>query len=182
LALRQKNWEPSGSQSQKKANSKIGETMKNVLMPKAITLGLALMLLTTLAQAQSGSGQSSAENRTSPPISLPVVQAQPAVEQEPDLSKDGIQPALGSGAYTTYFTLHNDGYLYIWCPDSRINSNSRVFVAASEYSDLPTHRFLGSAHFDLQNIVPANGGVSVLLNTNWTSFPINIRLDVLVDP
>jgi hypothetical protein len=152
--------------------------MKNMLKPKSIALGLALMLLTTLAQAQSGSGQSSVETQTSPPTRLPVVQAKPA-----DLSKGGVQTeSLGSGSFTEYFTLRNDGYLLIWCPDWRINENSRVFVAASEYSDLPWHRFVGSAHFDLQNIQPANGGVNVLLNTNWTAFPINIRLDVLVDP
>ena len=164
--------------------------MKNMLHPKSIVLGLGLMLLTTLAQAQSASGQISAEHQTSPPIEsqtnsptpFTFVQAKPGTEQGQNLSKDGVLPALGLGSYSTYFTLRSDGYLVIWCPDSRINSNSRVFVAASEYSDLPWNRFIGSAHFELQNIQPTNGGVNVLLNTNWTAFPINIRLDVLVDP
>ena len=149
--------------------------MKHIMRPKAIPLGLALMLLTTLAQAQFSSGQDNVETQTTPPTTLPVVQAKPSGD-------DVKSESLGSGSYSTYFTLRNRGYLLIWCPDSRIRSNSRVFVAASEYSNVPSNRFVGSAHFVLQNIQPANGGVRVLLNTNWTAFPINIRLDVLVDP
>jgi hypothetical protein len=169
-----KSGSPAVPELKRKEIRKGEETMQHTARRKAITVGLAMMLLTSFGQAQSSSAQSTGEMKTSPATSLPVTQAKP--------SGEGIQSALGWGSYSTYFTLRSYGYLLIWCPDSRINSNSRVFVSASEYSDIPSHRFVGAAHFVLQNIQPANGGVVVLLNTNWTAFPINIRLDVLVDP
>ena len=34
----------------------------------------------------------------------------------------------------------------------------------------------------IHNIIPYNGYVVVLVDTGWTAYPINIRLDLLVDP
>jgi hypothetical protein len=57
-----------------------------------------------------------------------------------------------------------------------------VFAAVSEYSTDPQHRFLGSAIMTVHNVVPNNGYVVVDIDTGWTAFLINVRVDLFVDP
>jgi len=159
--------------------------MKNRPKLKSIALGLALMLLmvlTTLGQAQTSADRPSS-NQTSadqPSSLLPLTleSAEAAQVTEPGLSKNGI-PLAPVTAYCLYRTY---GQPVLRCNWGAINANSRVFAAASEYNTGPTDRFLGAAHFTIHNIIPHNGYVEVLLDTGWSAFPINVRLDLLVDP
>jgi hypothetical protein len=91
-------------------------------------------------------------------------------------------PFLSPGSYSTYCTYRTWGAGPFYCWDPGINANSRVFAAVSEYSTDPQHRFLGNAWMTIHNIIPNNGYVTVVVDTGWTAFPINIRLDLLVDP
>jgi hypothetical protein len=158
--------------------------MRNKVVPKALLwVALALLVAPTVSAQEIGSDLSSDPSQATTADKggrkFKVVEAKPGEENEHGVSPD----SLGTGSFSTYFTLRNDGFLQIWCGDSRINANSRVFAAVSEYSDIPTHRFVGSANrMEVLNIVPAAGGVTVMVDTHWTAFPINLRLDVLVDP
>jgi hypothetical protein len=152
-------------------------TMRNIL----ITLGLALMLLTTLGQAQTSADQPSS-NQTSadqPSSLLPltVESAEAAQVTEPGLSTNGNQLPPVVTAYCLY---RSYGYGVFRCNWGVINANSRVFAAISEYGTGPTNRFLGAAHMTVHNIIPHNGYVEVLVDTGWSS-PINLRLDLSVD-
>ena len=89
---------------------------------------------------------------------------------------------IGAGSFSTYFTWRGSGSVKLNCGNGNIRSNSRVFVAISEYNTEPTvNRFIGAASMSVFNVSPYNGGVVVWINVNWGS-PLNIRLDVLVDP
>jgi len=91
-------------------------------------------------------------------------------------------PLLSSAAFSTYFTWRGNGSVKLNCGNGSINANSRVFAAVSEYNTDPTlNRFIGSSQFQVFNVSPYNGGVIVWLNINWSS-PLNVRLDILVDP
>lgn len=138
---------------------------------KLLILALLLSILVSVGQAQSGDR---ANNQTSG--SLPVKQVTPIGSE-----REVLRP-LGSGAFTAYCLYHTDGYGAFWCWDPSINANSRVFAAISEYSTTPDTRFLGAAHMTIHNIIPFNGGVEVLIDTGWSAFPINLRLDLFVDP
>lgn len=143
---------------------------------KALTLALALLTLASVGYAQSGNltGDQPSARPSGPAVTtnavLPIA-----------TSKDTVPP-LGSGAFSAYCLYRSwyAGSFYCW--DARINANSRVFIAVSEYNTGPTDRFLGAAIMTVHNVVPHNGYVQVYLDTGWTSFPINIRMDLLVDP
>jgi hypothetical protein len=148
------------------------EKLKSV--SKVLSLALMLLMLVTFGYAQS---ENLSDNQPSAPSSAPST-------QKPILPTGSgvIQPALGSGAFTAYCTYRTWGAGPFYCWDSRINANSRVFAAVSEYSTDPQHRFLGAAIMTIHNIIPNNGYVTVDIDTGWTAFPINIRLDLFVDP
>lgn len=143
---------------------------------KALGLALMFLMLVTLGYAQSENLTNSQASASSSPASTmkPIL---------PTGSGKDVLPSLGSGSFTTYCTYRSYGYQEFYCWDSRINFNSRVFAAVSEYHlDLLHDRFLGSADMTVHNIIPFNGGVGVLIDTGWWAYPINIRLDLLVDP
>ena len=148
------------------------------LKPGSKVLGLALMLLMLVTfgytQSQNPSNDQ-ASTSSSPPSALkPILPT--------GSGKDVLPLSLGSGSFSTYCT-YSCGWLRCFhCWDSRIDSNARVFAAVSEYTSLPNQRFLGAAHMTIHNIIPYNGYVEVLIDTGWTAYPINIRLDLLVDP
>jgi hypothetical protein len=63
-----------------------------------------------------------------------------------------------------------------------IRANSRVFVSVSEFqSDAALNRFVGDATIAVYNVAPFNGGFVARLQVSWDS-PLNVRVDVLVDP
>lgn len=94
-----------------------------------------------------------------------------------ELSPDKEAPALAAG----YCTYNINGTFLLTCYWSKINANSHVFVAISEYANgNPADRFIGAAQMTVFNIPPFNGGVTAEVNVNWGS-PLNVRLDVLTD-
>lgn len=142
-------------------------------------LALWLLLSTLCACPIMGWSQTNpSENR----LDLSSSGSSPVKQISPTGSGRNVLPSLSSGAFSTYCLYHTDGFGAFYCWDSGINSNSRVFAAISEYSTTPTNRFLGAAHMTIHNIIPFNGGVKVLIDTGWSAFPINLRLDLLVDP
>lgn len=68
-----------------------------------------------------------------------------------------------------------------------VNRHSDVMVSVTELSqpqgeplDYP---FQGAAIMTIHNVVPQDDGtVKVVVDTGWTDFPINIRLNFVVDP
>ena len=158
-------------------------TFKNAIADFAVNhsrsvraLALWLLLATLCAFPIVGWSQTNPSENPSSSGSSPVKQINPTG------SGRNVLPSLSSGAFSTYCLYHTDGFGVFYCWDSSINANSRVFAAISEYSTTPTNRFLGAAHMTIHNIIPFNGGVKVLIDTGWSAFPINLRLDLLVDP
>ncbi len=91
-------------------------------------------------------------------------------------------PHLSGSSYTNFALWHGNGQVRLTINDPGITADSRVFASPSEYStDARLNRFMGSAIMSIDNIVPANGSVLVLLNVNWGS-PLNVRIDYFVDP
>lgn len=148
------------------------------LKPASAVLSVALMLLMLVAFGYAQS-ENPTDNQASVSSSLPST-FKPIT---PTGSGKGILPLnLGSGSFSSYCTYHTYNQQDLVCWDSRIDSNARVFAAASEYSSLPNQRFLGSAHMTVHNIIPHDGYVEVLVDTGWPYYPINVRVDLLVDP
>ncbi len=108
-----------------------------------------------------------------------VVNAKPAETDH----KDGSQaPKLSAGSFSTYYTWRGSGVVNLNCGNGSINANSRVFASVSEYNTDPTiNRFIGNASMSVSNVAPYNGGVIIKLYVNWNG-PINVRVDVLIDP
>jgi hypothetical protein len=96
----------------------------------------------------------------------------------------GAHPQLSGASFSGYCIYNYAGSnVVVRCWDWRINSNSRVFATLSEYNYLgpESGRFIGAAGMTVHNIVPFNGGVDVWTDVEWGS-PLNVRMDVLVDP
>jgi hypothetical protein len=141
---------------------------KNQQLRPTKMLGLAFtLMLATLGYAQSAV-----------PSSSPRSTQKPILPQ----SSAAVSPSLSFGSFTkscVYKTLGAGAYR---CFDSRITLDARVFAAVSEYSTDPTQRFLGAAWMTVHNVIPQNGYVDVVFDTGWTAWPINVRLDLLIDP
>lgn len=97
-------------------------------------------------------------------------------------SENVSAPTLAAGSFSTYYTWRGSGTVRLNCGNAGINSNSRVFVSISEYNTDPRlNRFMGDATMSVYNVSPYNGGFIARLNVNWSG-PLNVRIDVLVDP
>ena len=116
--------------------------------------------------------------------------AAPSTFAELELHHSGVdQPIAASkgvaavpNAFSTFFTQRYNGAAVGTARHPSINANSRVFVSISEFSANPTaDRFIGSARMAVYNIAPFNGGFKVWTDVSWSS-PLNVRIDVLVDP
>lgn len=151
-------------------------TTKRKLGSKVLNLALTVLMLVAFGYAQS---ENPSNNQASAPSSPPSMVKPIAPTGS---GKDVLPPNLGSGSFSSYCTYHTYNQQDLVCWDSRIDSNARVFAAVSEYSSLPNQRFLGSAHMTVHNIIPHDGYVEVLVDTGWPYYPINVRLDLLVDP
>jgi hypothetical protein len=138
------------------------------LKPARLAFLAALMLITFVAAVIPAAAQES-------PRSLKSAQTAEAVTAKG--SRDVLSPALAA-AYCTYTI---NGTYNLFCNWSRINANSHVVAAISEYANGdPADRFIGDAQMTVHNIAPYNGGVEVQVDVNWGS-PLNVRLDLLVD-
>lgn len=111
------------------------------------------------------------------------------IEHLPKLVEDSGKVAgintknLAPGSFTEYWTWRGNG-VYTKLPfyDSRINSNSRVFVSISEFnSDAQINRFIGDARMAVYNVAPFDGGFLAWVEVSFSS-ALNVRFDVLVDP
>lgn len=93
-----------------------------------------------------------------------------------------VSAQISAATFSTFFTWRGSGSVKLNCGDGRINANSRVFASVSEYNTDPRqNRFVGNASMSVFNVSPYNGGVIVWFTVNWNG-PLNIRIDVLVDP
>lgn len=149
----------------------------------SMTLGLVLIpAMALMGQAQSLVGGQRAEE-PSATQSLPSDQSASLVMAVSGASSPtGTQPQqLGSGSFSGYCLYRTNGARLLTCYSTRINANSRVFAAVSEYSTIPTARFIGSARMRVNNVRPFNGGVQVWADIEWGS-ALNVRMDILVDP
>lgn len=89
---------------------------------------------------------------------------------------------LSASAFSAYFTYRGFGIVRLNCGHPSIQANSRVVAAISEYNTDPRqNRFVGDAYTQIYNVAPYNGGVVIRLNIGWNS-PLNVRIDVLVEP
>jgi len=141
---------------------------KHNLKPARLAFLAALMLITFVAAVIPAAAQES-------PRSLKSAQTAEAVPAKG--SSDSASPSLAAG-YCTYTI---NGTYNLFCTWSRINANSHVVAAISEYANGdPADRFIGDAQMTVHNIAPYNGGVEVQVDVNWGS-PLNVRLDLLVD-
>lgn len=110
---------------------------------------------------------------------LPV-KMEPGKPGEPAKVKEGAE--LSPGAFSTYYTWRGSGTVNLNCSNASINANSRVFASVSEYNTDPRqNRFMGNAYMLIYNVSPYNGGVIIRLNVGWNN-PLNVRVDVLVEP
>ncbi len=99
---------------------------------------------------------------------------------EPAKAKDGAE--LSAGAFSTFYTWRGNGTVRLNCGHPSINANSRVVASISEYNTDPRqNRFIGDAAMLIYNVAPYNGGVVIRLNVGWSS-PLNVRVDVVVEP
>ncbi len=117
---------------------------------------------------------------------LKIDQADPIFDATPYPNDSGTGVAqtrqIETASFTTFFTWRGQGLVKINCGDSRIGSNSRIFASICEYNTEPRlNRFIGAALLLIYNISPYNGGVVIVINVPWDS-PLNIRIDILVDP
>jgi hypothetical protein len=111
------------------------------------------------------------------------------MEQLPKLGEDADKvagigaAALGSGSFTTYYTLRANGvFKAVRFDNSAINANSRVFASISEFtSDAQINRQTGDCRMAIYNVVPFNGGFFAWVEIPWGN-PLNARVDILVDP
>lgn len=133
-------------------------------------------VLVAAVMAMTGAANAYSEDRPSPPTTRSAQVAQ-AVDA-------GAGAELPAGSYSTYCIYNYSGsHRLVTCYDWRINSNSRVFASLSEYAYTGPNggRFMGGARMTVHNIVPFNGGVTVWTDVEWGS-PLNVRLDLLIDP
>ena len=106
----------------------------------------------------------------------------PTVELMQARSSGGVSPQMSSASFTTFGLWRGNGLLKINFTNGSINANSRVFAAISEYdTDARANRISGNAQMYILNVTPHNGGVIVLFNVVFNR-PLNIRVDLLVDP
>ena len=99
---------------------------------------------------------------------------------EPAKVKEGAE--LSPGSFSTYYTCRSYGTIRLNCGHAAINANSRVVASISEYNTDPRqNRFMGDASMLIYNVSPYNGGVIIRLNVGWNS-PLNVRVDVFVEP
>jgi hypothetical protein len=150
-------------------------TMNNL---RPVALGLTMVLVSTLVSpAQSVSS----ENQPSVFGQLPDSEKAAAISAKP-ASKSGIQPELSPSSWSGYclYRFNGTGRI-INCTTPFINANSRVFLNISEYSTTATTRFIGAARMTVHNISPYNGGVRAWVDVEWP-WPLNVRVDLLVDP
>ncbi len=140
-----------------------------------VSLARALLVASTAAAVSGAHAQSVNEQsaRQSLPATLTAQSAQGGL----------VQPQLSAGSYSTYCLYRFSGsHVIVRCNDSRINANSRAFIALSEYSSNgPTDRFIGAARMTVHNIRPFNGGLEAWVDVEWGS-PLNVRMDILIDP
>ena len=141
----------------------------------SISAGLALLMTATLF------GQVSDSSPTAPSATAPAVAAQSA--SMVPVKGNGVQSELSGASFSGYCAYRfNGSHVIINCNDYRINPNSRVFLSISEYSTLPwANRFIGAARMTIHNVSPHQGGVSAWVDVEW-GYPLNVRVDVLVDP
>jgi kumamolisin len=93
-----------------------------------------------------------------------------------------VAPRLSGASYTNFALYHGNGQVRLTINDANITADSRVFVAASEYStDARLNRFIGSAQISVSNVAPTNGAVAIWLTVNWST-ALNVRIDYFVDP
>jgi hypothetical protein len=111
------------------------------------------------------------------------------IEHPPKLGENADKVAgigtesLGTGSFTTYWTLRANGaFKAVPFYHSAINANSRVFVSISEFnSNAQLNRQTSEARMAIYNVTPFNGGFFAWVEISW-SYPLNARIDVLVDP
>jgi len=98
-------------------------------------------------------------------------------------SESNLHTPLTANSFSAYCMYQYSGAgNRIRCLDAGINENSRVFAQLSEYAGDPQKsRFVGDARLTVHNVVPFNGGVEVWTDVEWPR-PLNVRLDILVDP
>jgi hypothetical protein len=149
--------------------------MNNLRLRSLAALSVTLMLAATaLVKAQSVA----VESQPSLTPELPV--AEQATMKGVD--KSGVQPLLPAASFSGFCVFrYNGSGRIINCTSPSIKANSRVFMSISEYSTLPTTRLIGAARMTIHNISPYNGGVKAWTDVEWP-FPLNVRIDVLVDP
>ena len=119
---------------------------------KLQTLGLALVFLmpATLTYAQS---QNSGESAAVPSLS--------ASASRGDAGNDAPSQFTGNCIYSQAV---NNGEWILLCDDPRITASSSVFASISQYNPVTGRRVLGNAQFVVENIVPINGEVKVLVD------------------
>jgi hypothetical protein len=99
---------------------------------------------------------------------------------EPAKAKEGAE--LSANSFSAYFTWRGNGTVRINCAHAGINANARVVASISEYNTDPRqNRFVGDAPMLIHNVAPYNGGVVIRLYVGWNT-PLNVRIDVLVEP
>ena len=108
---------------------------------------------------------------------------QEATGKHEDGKKAGAaEPKFGGGSFSTYYTWRGNGAVKLNCSNGAIRANSRVVASISEYNTDPTqNRFAGDAYLFIYSVSPYNGGVVIRFNVGWNS-PLNVRVDVLIDP
>lgn len=131
----------------------------------SLALALAFLLLTTLGYAQSGDP---AENPTLPSSAVSTI--------SPTNPGNSDAPLSLFAGYCLYRGVSNQ--VILECIDSGIDAQSSVFASISQ-TDFSGRRLLGNLTMWVENIVPYNGGVKVLVHTG-SNTPIDVRLDVLV--
>jgi hypothetical protein len=100
-------------------------------------------------------------------------------------SKAGTEGAIGAPGdfFGTGFTYRHDwgnvnGQWKLYLNWDAINANSMVFVAIGEGAP-GGGKFIGDAKFSLYNVAPANGGVGIWVNIEY-SYPIRLYVDYFV--
>jgi len=109
--------------------------------------------------------------------------AQAASQVASSEQDSGAQPDMPAASFTAYCLYRYTGvHVIARCWDRRITANARVFAALGEYgANGPAARIMGAARMTVHNIVPFAGGVDVWTDVEWGA-PLNVRLDLMVDP
>jgi hypothetical protein len=145
------------------------------LKPARLAFLAALMLIAFVSAVIPAAAQD-AESQSSPRLALSSALNSQAVPIE--VVPNVASPALAAAYCTFFFTGMAQ---QINCAWDKINANSHVFLAISEFAPgNPGDRFIGDAQMTIHNIAPHAGGVTAEVDVNWPS-NLNVRLDVLVD-